>query len=795
MKCSYDFGITWSNVTTNFISDVSQIIYGNNMWIATGYGDVNTSIQFSYNGISWSNCTNGFNTAGNTIGWNGSYYVAAGQDTASSNARIKFSFNGKVWQNSVINPLSGNYAANPNISWNGSAWSLGTSQPGGPLVVTSTDGINWYAGSGSINTSFVRVAGWTGTKFIADGPTYITTSSNGSNYVDTSYSLSTWGYPSQVVTKNGVTVMTTIIGTYNLLYSTDYGTTFSNSDYTFTNRGWATATIGSYFLAAGSSSSGTSNFVRSTNGSNWSAPIATGMNYVLTIATAIIDPGTTTLTVVPNDLKVFGDLYLTGNITSVSTSVTLSTVALFTSNTSNYFATSFGTAVSTINTGTLILIGGQSGGIRYSLDLGITWGNVTTNFAGIIYQIIYGNNMWIAAGAGTTSTSLQYSFDGFTWYNCTNGFNIEGDAIGWNGIYFVATGRDNSSSYATMKYSYNGITWVNSVKYAVNANIGTYKNVAWNGKAWCVGSGWPGAGPSLSYSLDGSNWYSSDGPTNTINTYTTFVGGWTGTQFIANGNTYFTYSTDGQYFTYNTSYPLSTWGSPGQLVVLNGVTVMTTSASGSHNLIYSLDYGSNWAVSDYAFTAGYAFTSVATLGSMYFAGGSNTGSTSNFVRSTNGSNWGSPINTGISVVQTIAAASIFTGTSTLTYINNDFKVFGNAAITMLTYPATQFALDVNGPTRGAIFYSTVTAGGTLTITASNYFGVFYNITASGTYTINVPASQPTSNIGKYYTFRNNSGADLSVTFTGGTGITSPFTIYSNASATIVAATTSTYALF
>ena len=121
------------------------------------------------------------------------------------------------------------------------------------------------------------------------------------------------------------------------------------------------------------------------------------------------------------------------------------------------------------------------------------------------------------------------------------------------------------------------------------------------------------------------------------------------------------------------------------------------------------------------------------------------------------------------------------------------------AITLLVNGATktpQFALDVNGASRAAIFYSSVTAGGTATLTLSNYFGVYYNITATGTYTVNVPATQPLSNIGKYYVIRNNTGNDTTATFTGGLGITSPINLFSNASATIVAISTNGYyALF
>ena len=109
-------------------------------------------------------------------------------------------------------------------------------------------------------------------------------------------------------------------------------------------------------------------------------------------------------------------------------------------------------------------------------------------------------------------------------------------------------------------------------------------------------------------------------------------------------------------------------------------------------------------------------------------------------------------------------------------------------------PAAGYALDVNGPAQSAIYYSTITAGGTMTVTPNN-FGIFYNITAAGTYTLAFSASQASSNIGKYVSFRNNTGGTLSLTLTGVSGIASPISLGNAQSATIVVATTNTYALF
>jgi hypothetical protein len=110
-------------------------------------------------------------------------------------------------------------------------------------------------------------------------------------------------------------------------------------------------------------------------------------------------------------------------------------------------------------------------------------------------------------------------------------------------------------------------------------------------------------------------------------------------------------------------------------------------------------------------------------------------------------------------------------------------------------PQTRFALDVNGPMRYGILPSTVSAGGTLTITPGTSFGTIYNITTSGTYTIALAATQPPLNVGKFYEFRNNSGTNMTVTISGGSGIPSPMPFSTNVTTMIVVASSNAYALF
>jgi hypothetical protein len=164
---------------------------------------------------------------------------------------------------------------------------------------------------------------------------------------------------------------------------------------------------------------------------------------------------------------------------------------------------------------------------------------------------------------------------------------------------------------------------------------------------------------------------------------------------------------------------------------------------------------------------------------------------------TNGLNVG--INTTTPAYTLDVSGSInFTGTlnsngAPMTFTPAGINSSGNIAINATT-ANTPYTLDVNGPMQAAVYYSTITVGGTTTVTPAG-FGVYYNVTAQGIYTLAFSASQASSNIGKYNVIRNNSGVTLSIALTGVTGITSPVTLSNAQSATFIVATTSTYALF
>jgi hypothetical protein len=105
-------------------------------------------------------------------------------------------------------------------------------------------------------------------------------------------------------------------------------------------------------------------------------------------------------------------------------------------------------------------------------------------------------------------------------------------------------------------------------------------------------------------------------------------------------------------------------------------------------------------------------------------------------------------------------------------------------------PYTGFQMDVNGPAQSAIYYSSVTgAAQTMGTSGANVgFGIFYNITGTGTHILRFPVAQDASNIGKYICLRNNSGAVLSITLENIQGISpSPLVLNNAQSATVVVA--------
>ena len=138
--------------------------------------------------------------------------------------------------------------------------------------------------------------------------------------------------------------------------------------------------------------------------------------------------------------------------------------------------------------------------------------------------------------------------------------------------------------------------------------------------------------------------------------------------------------------------------------------------------------------------------------------------------------------------------------TTTSYLSNAGSNLFAGQVGISNAPAAGFALDVNGPSRAAIFYSSCTVAGNAITLSAGSLGCYHDIrTTPSVLTINLPniPAVATSNVGKYWTLRNNTGSDLQFTLTlnGATGITTPVMMYSNTSITIVVVTPGTATVF
>jgi hypothetical protein len=135
--------------SNNFVTVYGFAGNGSNI-VAVGYSPSNTySIQYSVDyGQNWSNATNTFNAMSNNadvyggvynspahgaVTWNGSLYVATGDDS-SPNSRVKYSSDGINWSNS-----SNNYGAGYEVTWRAPYFYI-TGEFG---IQRSLDGVNW----------------------------------------------------------------------------------------------------------------------------------------------------------------------------------------------------------------------------------------------------------------------------------------------------------------------------------------------------------------------------------------------------------------------------------------------------------------------------------------------------------------------------------------------------------------------------------------------------------------------------------------------------------------------------
>jgi hypothetical protein len=375
-------------------------------------------------------------------------YIAGGAGSTTS-ALLAYSSDGINWIPSTSGSavFAGGSITGGNINkiaYNGSIW---VAVAGTVLATTmntigySFDGINWTAASGTTlgtTTSFSAGYGvaWGKDKFVAVGT-------------------------------NTSTSTQTIVYSYDgINWLSAAGTTFNGVG----GEGRAVAYNGTRWVAVGRNATTTPTVtaVYSSDGITWTATTTNMYNITASFLSGLTTSGTTSLTI--TGAGVTGTLVLGQVLTST--------------------AVSAGTLLQTFVSGTF-----AANSSTYTLSVNAI-GSGTSSFTagtnGIGYDVAWNGSRWVSVGTCNTSTSfasantINYSTDGITWTAVTpapttnigtsfNGAGGEGRCVAWNGIKFVAGGRNNSTPTQTLLYSGDGINWSSvspEVTYALGGTAG-----------------------------------------------------------------------------------------------------------------------------------------------------------------------------------------------------------------------------------------------------------------------------------------------------------------------------------
>ena len=152
IKYSTDHGSTWLNATGAITNSAVCVATNGKIWLV-GYSG---GILYSLNGLSYAQATSF--TLPYSIAWNGTVFVAVGQDTT---ANIKYSYDGITWTNSRLDLGSSYFTQGGSaVAWNGSLFIAVGRSPSNSEYKSSTDGITWrnmaVSGSPSLYVNVIR---------------------------------------------------------------------------------------------------------------------------------------------------------------------------------------------------------------------------------------------------------------------------------------------------------------------------------------------------------------------------------------------------------------------------------------------------------------------------------------------------------------------------------------------------------------------------------------------------------------------------------------------------------------
>lgn len=523
-----------SNFLESTTVSVEGLIYDNSQWIGcffAGGVDPTSTIVRSTDAYHWQSAElGGFTNRCHDVAWNGSYWVAVGQDGNTLNC-IQVSTDASHWRSSITNTVDYYMES---IVWTGSFWiANGDEDYTGSNIQYSTDGFYWqqqnqtngivYGGTG------LAIQYFSTTKTTVLTGSLLTTALVSTTRVETSNVFATGGISTHSLCVYGPSTLT-VQGAARF----DTSITLSNE--------------GSFFAAAvGYSADISTSIIVSSDGSNWSYSEPGVVQDINAIAYG-------------NGIWIAGGFPIyTGTIPST---LQRSTDAIHW--VSAEATPSFNVNDIAYHDGTFVAVGTQQGftpthTIAKSTD-GLIWiSSLSVPFDSIysedVLSVTYGANEWLVGlsnnmvGPHDGTSSILHSTDGLNWISSSNILDtnptVNVYTLGYNGSYYLAgTYEPAMDSTSTILYSTDSYNWGSIQSGGFTTGC---LGLGWNGSYWV------GVGQDANYlgaiqvSTDGLNWQPS--LQNTVDTYMLSVT-WTGSLWIANGDeglsgSNIQYSTDG----------------------------------------------------------------------------------------------------------------------------------------------------------------------------------------------------------------------------------------------------------
>jgi hypothetical protein len=442
-------GTTWfgsGNTQLTIVNAIRSAGYGprgSTIFVAAGTQPTTpngNTLAYSNDGINWTGLGNamfGGNSqvvSGTAIEWNGQYWLAAAQGSATYDlARSVTGING--WTGISVSAFAANIYA---ILWNGSQWLIGGNTGAGAGVIafsTSDDASTWTtSASCPINTRVTGIA-YNGSRTVAVG--------------------------------NGAT--------HTMAYSDDFGATWTGLGVTLLDN---TATAANHhvywsmgkFIIAGTTSTG-GKILYSNDGINWKTSVSPSLsscnaivattkqqhqirftqNTLITGGNASFDGGATWFQMLNQTIGAVGynGKYAVFCTTTPQTYIGYDLLNAFPITTANMDASCIEW------NGTHWLMGGNQ--LLQSYD-GYNWKSVATahvtggaSVTGMDWSPTLGR--WIVSITGTTK--IIYSENGVNWTLATT--LVGGGPVKWIGSYFIAA--VNTTANTQIAISQDGITW------------------------------------------------------------------------------------------------------------------------------------------------------------------------------------------------------------------------------------------------------------------------------------------------------------------------------------------------